>query len=223
MGNPEKQSGVPTFQVNEIFNTVQGEGYLAGTKASFVRLQGCPVGCEWCDTKYTWKAGGTKMTVAEIIGEVSDYANFVVITGGEPLLYDLDPLLAHLHQIGFYTQVETSGLHWYKGGHRARWTTVSPKPPLKYRVPVEFHRYANEFKWVVDNTLTWERVWNAWKMTLLERPKKVGYPVFTLMPEGSPPRDEMVQKAIDLLNCVPFKITQHWRLGDRLQYRIGVK
>lgn len=155
------------IRVNEIFETVQGEAAYTGTPAVFVRLQGCPVGCPWCDTKHTWdtnpqdevgidamlqKAGDSPqwaaMTEEEIAEAVESHrANHVVVTGGEPALYDLTALSALLIDRGFTFQVETSGTHRLAVDPRA-WVTVSPKidMPGGFDVLPEMLERANEIK-----------------------------------------------------------------------------
>ncbi len=121
------------YPINEMFQTLQGEGYFTGVPAIFIRLQGCPVGCAWCDTKHTsGQAGRSGSVVVQHPGEnqrerqvgpgkqrgsAGDYwaagwtARHVVITGGEPCIHDLTPLTSLLEQNGFSCQIETSGTH----------------------------------------------------------------------------------------------------------------
>lgn len=132
--------------VNEIFQTMQSEAAFTGTPAIFIRLQGCPVGCSWCDTKHTWKVDTqsirpvadiiaketdsylfAEMTCSEILEEVQRYeARHIVITGGEPCLYDLTDLTSTLIDSDYSVQIETSGTHKVKA-HAGTWVTVSPK------------------------------------------------------------------------------------------------
>jgi organic radical activating enzyme len=102
-----------TVRVAEVFRSLQGEGPSLGTPSTFVRLQGCSVGCTWCDTKYSWPAaGGTAMTWPALLGQVADarIAN-VVVTGGEPLEHpDFPRLVRELKQRGHRVEVETSGV-----------------------------------------------------------------------------------------------------------------
>ncbi|HET8576783.1 MAG TPA: 7-carboxy-7-deazaguanine synthase QueE [Methylomirabilota bacterium] len=99
-------------RIAETFFSIQGEGATAGVPAIFVRLQGCSVGCAWCDTKYSWDpAGGREVSLDALLEEVSVYpCRRVVITGGEPLESPLfEPLAAALAERGFRMEVETSG------------------------------------------------------------------------------------------------------------------
>jgi 7-carboxy-7-deazaguanine synthase len=212
------------YQVNEIFDSIQGEGVLAGVPATFIRLQGCTVGCPWCDTKYTWLKGGERMSVQEITNRANH--KHVVITGGEPTLYNLDSLISQLENKGKYVQLETSGQQWLKGELTPRWITWSPKENLEWNAPIEFYVHANEVKWVVDENLTFQTVWRTWEAFREARPYSLPY--FVLMPEGCPPRKEMVEKVFTWLELhwVKGANSAHWntwRYGDRLQYRIGVK
>ena len=100
-------------RIAETFYSIQGEGTTAGLPAVFVRLQGCSVGCDWCDTKYSWDpAGGREVALEELLDEVSAYpCRRVVITGGEPLESPLfSPLVAALAARNFILEVETSGI-----------------------------------------------------------------------------------------------------------------
>lgn len=132
----------------EDFYTIQGEGYHAGKPAYFIRLGGCDVGCSWCDAKYTWNPRLYPPTPIETVVEraASYPARAIVLTGGEPLLYPLDPLTDALHARGLEIFLETSGSHPFSG--RFDWVCLSPKrrqPPLK-----EAYARADELKVIVE-------------------------------------------------------------------------
>lgn len=122
-----------TYPVMEHFYTLQGEGYHQGRAAYFVRLGGCDVGCVWCDVKDSWDASRhPQMTVEEITGHISaSPAEIVVITGGEPLMYDLEPLVDALQDKGYSVHIETSGAYPLSG--HPDWICVSPK---KFKAPL---------------------------------------------------------------------------------------
>ena len=104
--------GPLTLRVSEVFTSIQGEGPTIGTPSVFVRLQGCAVGCAWCDTKYSWRAGGGRETTLDaLLAEVkAGGVGNVVVTGGEPLEHPaLPPLLARLQGLGLRVEVETAG------------------------------------------------------------------------------------------------------------------
>ena len=141
--------------VAEDFYTVQGEGFHAGRPAYFVRLGGCDVGCEWCDAKYAWNPRlFPPVGIDEIVGRVvASGAQTVVVTGGEPLLYPLEPLTAALKRSGVRIFLETSGSHPFSGSFD--WVCLSPKrrrPPLD-----EAFARAHELKVVVgcEEDFTW--------------------------------------------------------------------
>jgi 7-carboxy-7-deazaguanine synthase len=144
--NPNYQISYP---VMEHFYTIQGEGYYQGHAAYFIRLGGCDVGCVWCDVKESWDAAAhAQYSVDEMVSWVVDAkAPLAVITGGEPLLHQLDELTAALHAKGIQTNIETSASsplsgHW-------DWICVSPK---KFKAPLpEVVKHANELKVVVFN------------------------------------------------------------------------
>jgi 7-carboxy-7-deazaguanine synthase len=99
--------------INEIFYTLQGEGFLAGVPSVFVRLAGCPLRCRWCDTKYAWdQRAGKEYTIGEIIHAVQEWpCKFVVITGGEPMINsDLPQLVKTLKNAGKHITIETAGI-----------------------------------------------------------------------------------------------------------------
>lgn len=136
-----------SFPVMEHFYTLQGEGRFTGTAAYFIRLGGCDVGCVWCDVKESWDAGLHKqLSVDELLAEVNRYpGNFVVITGGEPAMYDLTALVDALKANGKYVAIETSGAYPLTGD--VDWYTFSPK---KFKAPVEeAYRKASELKVVI--------------------------------------------------------------------------
>jgi len=99
--------------INEIFYSLQGEGFLAGVPSVFVRLAGCPLRCKWCDTKYAWdQKAGQDYTIAEIVQTVQQWScKFIVITGGEPMINsDLPQLVRRLKTADKHITIETAGI-----------------------------------------------------------------------------------------------------------------
>ena len=136
--------------VMESFYTIQGEGIQTGRAAYFIRLGGCDVGCVWCDVKGSWNADAHPLfSVEEIVKKASvEEGRFVVITGGEPCMYDLVPLSRLLKEKGFEIAIETSGAYPLSG--EMDWVCVSPK---KFKVPLaESIIQAHEMKVVIYNT-----------------------------------------------------------------------
>ena len=135
--------------VMEHFYTIQGEGYHQGKAAYFIRLGGCDVGCVWCDVKDSWDAEKhPKYDVGSLKSEVRKTpAEMVVITGGEPLMHNLDELTKELRAAGLKTNIETSGAHPLSGTWD--WICLSPK---KFKAPLPgILPRANELKVVVFN------------------------------------------------------------------------
>lgn len=132
----------------EDFYTIQGEGFHKGTAAYFVRIGGCDVGCHWCDVKESWDAEKHPPTAIEqIIENAASYSDTIVITGGEPLTWDMGPLTAGLKAKGLKIHIETSGAYPLTGVWD--WICLSPK---KIKLPVgDIHKKANELKVIVYN------------------------------------------------------------------------
>lgn len=129
------------------FYTVQGEGFHFGKAAYFIRIGGCDIGCHWCDTKYSWQANFDKLaSIKNIVENVEkSQAKTIVVTGGEPLTYNLTPLCNELKQKNVKTFIETSGA--YKLSGQWDWVCLSPKknaPPTNEIIPL-----ANELKVIV--------------------------------------------------------------------------
>lgn len=145
-------SAVPaviSLPVMEAFYTIQGEGYYQGKAAYFIRLGGCDVGCVWCDVKESWDAAKHPLqSIDEMVGAAAAYpGRMAVITGGEPLMHNLNALTAALHEAGFQTNIETSGSSPLSG--EWDWICLSPK---KFKFPLpEVLPLANELKVVVFN------------------------------------------------------------------------
>ena len=133
----------------ELFYSLQGEGYHQGKAAFFIRLAGCDVGCVWCDVKDSWDASKHPvLSVEEIVAAATAHpSRIAIVTGGEPLLHQLDPLTTALRAAGFQTHIETSGSSPMSGSWD--WVCLSPK---KFKAPLaESINAADELKVVVFN------------------------------------------------------------------------
>lgn len=133
----------------EHFYTIQGEGANTGKAAYFIRIGGCDVGCVWCDVKESWDANlHPTHSVEEMVEWVSASGTpNVVITGGEPAMYDLAPLTQAMDTLGVAKLIETSGAHPLTGTWD--WVCLSPK---KFKQPVpEIYAHAHELKVVIYN------------------------------------------------------------------------
>ena len=133
----------------EMFYSLQGEGYHQGKAAYFIRLAGCDVGCVWCDVKESWDASKHPvLSIEEIVSSALAHpGRLAIITGGEPLLYNLDALTSALKNAGFGINIETSGSSPMSGNWD--WVCLSPK---KFKAPLsESIAAASELKVVIFN------------------------------------------------------------------------
>ena len=132
----------------EEFYTIQGEGYHKGTAAYFVRIGGCDVGCHWCDVKESWLPELHPATeTTKIVENAVKYSDIIVVTGGEPLTWDMGPLTEQLKAKGVQTHIETSGA--YKLTGEWDWICLSPK---KVKLPTEeIYDKAHELKCIIYN------------------------------------------------------------------------
>ena len=132
----------------EEFYTIQGEGFHTGTAAYFIRIGGCDVGCHWCDVKESWNAELHPPTQTDVIVfNAKKYADTVVITGGEPLTWDMSLLTSKLKKQGLKVHIETSGCYPVTGTWD--WFCLSPK---KNKLPVESaYEIASELKVIIYN------------------------------------------------------------------------
>lgn len=138
----------------EEFYTIQGEGYNTGKAAYFIRLGGCDVGCHWCDVKESWNAELHPLTSADqiVLNALQYPGKAVVITGGEPLIYNLDYLTNQLQTRGIKTFIETSGAYPLSGSWD--WICLSPK---KFKAPLPgIAAVAGELKVIVFNRSDFE-------------------------------------------------------------------
>ncbi len=144
-----------TYPVVETFHSVQGEGYWTGVNAYFIRLGGCDVNCPWCDTKESWNALRHPVRSPQELAKAAKATNpaIVIITGGEPLMHDLNPLTTAIKQFDLPVHLETSGAHPFSGDFD--WVTFSPKQ-FKLPHPSIYDR-THELKVVVgeEQDLAW--------------------------------------------------------------------
>ena len=152
-GDPVINEGT-RLPIVEEFYSIQGEGCNTGRAAYFIRVGGCDIGCSWCDTKYAWNADVHPLVEPEEITEhvLMSGADSVVVTGGEPLMWDLTLLCNLLRDKGIKTFIETSGAYPLSG--RWDWITLSPKkgmPPL-----AEIWLKADELKVIIEDGTDFE-------------------------------------------------------------------
>ncbi|SHH22704.1 7-carboxy-7-deazaguanine synthase QueE [Ferrimonas marina] len=214
------------YPVNEIFETLQGEGFYTGVPAVFLRLQGCPVGCAWCDTKHTWHCDPElKVDAEQVIGVSGDKGHWsqwplsalvahltsgqytarqLVITGGEPCLYDLTPLTEAMSEAGWQCQIETSGCFQVRCDANT-WVTVSPKEGMKGGLAIQPQALtrANEIKYPVA---TEQHIDNL--KALLATLPDGATPVVALQPISQRPRATKL--------CIEQCIANNWRLSAQV-------
>ena len=140
--------------VMEYFYTIQGEGFYSGRAAFFIRLAGCDVGCVWCDVKESWDVNEHPLVTLDFLEKevVTSSTNFVVITGGEPAMYDLTALINRLKKHEIEVAIETSGTYKLIGA--IDWYCFSPK---KFKEPIEeAYQKANELKIIINHPSDFE-------------------------------------------------------------------
>jgi 7-carboxy-7-deazaguanine synthase len=197
-----------TYPIMETFYSIQGEGNYQGHAAFFIRLAGCDVGCVWCDVKESWDANKhAERSVESLLLEVKQTAaSIVIITGGEPLMYDCLPLTEALQQAGYKTHVETSGAYPLSG--KWDWVCVSPK---KFKVPLDsVLAQADELKVVVFNKTD-----IAWALQHAEKVNSTC--LLFLQPEWS--------KEKEMLPLITTFIQENptWKLSLQIHKYMGVR
>lgn len=201
-----KELGNP-LPVMEHFATLQGEGAWTGTASYFIRLAGCDVGCQWCDVKDSWQVHPDQyFSVEELVNKVKKTAvKHVVITGGEPTIYNLSLLTDTLHTHGLRVHIETAGVHPLLGDFD--WICFSPK---KFMAPLPpYYQQAHELKVVIFNShdLKWAE----------EHAQKCADHVqLFLQPEWSK-REKMLPLILNYIQQHP-----HWRLSQQTHKYIGI-
>ncbi len=181
----------------EEFYTIQGEGYYKGTAAYFIRIGGCDVGCHWCDVKESWDANLHPPTATEIIVDNAvKYSDVIVVTGGEPLTWDMTVLTNQLKAKGANTHIETSGAYPMSGTWD--WVCLSPK---KVKLPhTDVYKEANELKMIIYNK-------SDFKFAESQASKVNDDCILYLQPEWSV-RDKMVPLIVDyVMNNPKWKVS----------------
>ncbi len=176
----------------EAFYTIQGEGYYKGTAAYFVRIGGCDVGCHWCDVKESWLPELHPPTAVDVIAnDAAKYSNTIVVTGGEPLMWNMKPLTDLLKSKGVNTHIETSGAYELSGDWD--WICLSPK---KNKLPTkEVFDKAHELKCIIYNK-------DDFRFAEEQAAQVNGDCILYLQPEWSK-RDKMMPQIVDYVMANP--------------------
>ncbi len=173
----------------EEFYSIQGEGFHTGRAAYFIRLAGCDVGCTWCDVKESWDVESHPLVeISSIVDNIKQSGtDFVVITGGEPAMYDLSYLCDAIHELNIQIAIETSGAHPIIG--EIDWVCLSPK---KFKLPLdENYLLANELKVIAFNNHDFK-----WALEL-ENKVSLACQLY-IQPEWDK-RDEMIPKIVEFV------------------------
>lgn len=193
------------YPIVEIFSSIQGEGFHMGKGATFIRVAGCNLRCSWCDTQESFDVAKARwMSAGEIVDEAQIVHQHVVITGGEPTLYNLGPLVRKLHALGKYVALETNGTNPIPVEWEIDWITASPKPSSGFALLCQ----ADELKYVVDNEFSIDCITEQ------------------KMPEGriflqvESARAESAQKGYEMINRYPER---RLRMGIQLHKILKVK
>ncbi len=181
----------------EDFYTIQGEGHYTGTAAYFIRLGGCDVGCHWCDVKESWDADLHPVTkVEDIATKAESLAKIIVVTGGEPLMYNMTHLTHQLKARNLRTHIETSGAYELTGDWD--WICLSPK---KNKLPTQsVYNKADELKVVIYNK-------HDFLFAEEQAAKTNSNAILIMQPEWSK-REEMKPLIVDYVMQNP-----QWRVG----------
>ena len=193
--------------VLECFYSIQGEGAHSGKPAFFIRLAGCNVNCYWCDVKESWSVDDKQyISINQIMNKVKKAkTNFVVITGGEPLLYNLDLLTKKLKKLNKKIHLETSGTQPLSGSFD--WICFSPK---KFKKPLDiFYKVSDELKIVICNRSDFK--WAESHVQLLKKKSSL-----FLQPEWS------VEKKVNPLIFDYIKKNPKWKLSLQIHKFLGV-
>ena len=217
------------FPVNEIFVTIQGEGSFGGHAAIFLRMQGCDVGCAWCDTKHSWVVDSTnEVETTQIINKTGDGQNWawfsldeilavvstnkpelVVITGGEPLQYDLRSICIGVEALGKRVQIETSGTNIPQISSDT-WMTLSPKINMAggKKVLPEAVARANEIKMPIG------KISDIDVLLKFIDEHKITTPIWLQPLSQSPSATKL---------CIEHAILNDWRLSVQMHKYLGVR
>lgn len=183
------------YSISEIFYSIQGEGRNTGMPAWFIRFAGCNLNCSWCDTAHSEKMELDEYQIEDLI--MSNSVKNVVLTGGEPSLQDLKPLLLKLKKEKYYVAIETNGtnnLLQYRREGLLDWVTVSPKI-----LPVKVDCIINEIKVV-------------WPSPIFKQCESIKASYYYLQPCDDKNKEANTKEVLDIVLHNP-----KWRLSLQTQ------
>ena len=185
----EKGESLP---IMEAFYTIQGEGFHKGSASYFIRTGGCDIGCHWCDVKESWDENSHPIiSVEEIVKKSAGFSDCVVVTGGEPLMWNMSPLTKALKKLGKNTHIETSGAYPLTGVWD--WVCLSPK---KAKLPIQdAYNHAHELKIIIYNN-------HDFKFAEQEAKKVNKNAILFLQPEWGK-REKMMPLMVDFVKKNP--------------------
>ncbi len=180
------------YKINEIFYSLQGEGVWTGHPMLFIRLSGCNLDCEFCDTEDKITAEQTPEEILRSLELQNKFCRRVVITGGEPTLQDLGPLLIELKLNGYRVHLETNGMRGVKELNLFDWIAVSPK---RWRLDPAVLYYADEIKFLIgEPLLDWARLlWDVHN-TYSTHARKFVMPIAKSWREGDRSSGDIIQR-----------------------------
>jgi organic radical activating enzyme len=185
------------YKINEIFYSIQGEGFHTGTPAIFIRFAGCNLNCPWCDTDFSIKEELNWEQMVERFKNID--CNYIILTGGEPSYQNIDSLINDLQSFGYCVAVETNGFN-FSALCRADWITFSPKDTTK--------NYG-------------ERYWNELKIVYTEQDMEP-YKKYMTTYNYIQPCD--IKGKMNIEKCVEFvKNNPKWRLSCQIHKLINIK
>jgi 7-carboxy-7-deazaguanine synthase len=208
VNSSRKKISPDVIPVNETFFSIQGEGFYTGKAAYFIRFAGCDIGCKWCDTRDAWSVEhSSPMEIERIIQEATaGITDYVVITGGEPMYYNLSALTKKLRIKSKYVHIETSGAYPLRANFD--WLSLSPK---KIKLPLpEYYARANELKVIIEDMVDLE-------FALQQAERVMENCMLFVQPQWSK-QNEVLPYLIEFIKENP-----KWRLSLQIHKFLGIK
>lgn len=193
------------YKINEIFESLQGEGANQGKKVIFIRFSGCNLSCKWCDTNHE---NFTEYTINEIIKIISSFSSkAIIITGGEPTIYDLSPLLSKLKELEYWIGIETNGTNSLENiATQLDYISISPKSDIK-------NFRCNEVRYVNDNLNIFD---------ILKKSESIKADYYFISPLDQNGYIN-IKETMELLGKINDIVDNKWRISLQLHKFAGIK